>query len=208
MAFIGKHCHVLSIEEVLARTTIGAAERPMVAVTFDDGYADNYRNAVPILERHGIPAAFFVATGIVNSDRRFPHDIRRGNPPIPMMTWDDLRDMRDRGFTIGSHSVTHIDCAREPEAVVIEELARSQDDLMRALGHNSRIFAYPYGGRAHMTPERLELVKRAGYIGCLSAYGGSNIRRIDPYNVLRRGIHWEFSDDAFQLACHGIVWPW
>ena len=43
------------------------------------GYLDNYVNAVPILMRYGIPAAFFVSTGIVGTDRRFPHDIRRGN---------------------------------------------------------------------------------------------------------------------------------
>jgi hypothetical protein len=65
-------------------------------------------------------------------------------------------------------------------------------------------FAYPYGGEHHMTPERLSDVQAAGYVGCLSAYGGSNIGSINPYNVLRRGIHWEFTEQAFLLECLGL----
>ena len=111
--------------------------------------------------------------------------------------------MRAEGFTIGSHAATHIDCAAEPEDVVVRELAQSRDDLARELGVAAPIFAYPYGGRQHMTPSRLALVKAAGYTACLAAYGGSNVNRVDRWNVLRRGIHWEFSDEAFLYECLG-----
>jgi len=156
------------------------------------------------LQRHCIPAAFFVATGIVDSDRRFPHDQRRGNGAIANMRWDDLRQMRDQGFAIGSHSVSHIDCAAEPQTVVGQELERSRDDLQRELGLQVIAFAYPYGGRQHMTPECLEMVKQAGYVACLSAYGGSNVGTVDRFNVLRRGIHWGFGDRAFLRQCLGL----
>ena len=204
MALLQKHCRVLSIEQLLRDETIPASDRPLVAVTFDDGYLDNFAHASPILLRHGIPAAFFVSTGIVNTDGRFPHDLRRGNPPIPMMTWDQLRKMRDWGFTIGSHTVNHIDCAAEPEQKVRAELADSSEHLRHELGISEPLFGYPYGGRHHMTPQRLELVKQAGYRACLSAYGGSNIGRIDRFNVVRRGIQWQFSDGAFLFECLGL----
>jgi peptidoglycan/xylan/chitin deacetylase (PgdA/CDA1 family) len=45
--------------------------RPAVAITFDDGYADNFENALPILESVGMPATFFIATGYVGSGREF-----------------------------------------------------------------------------------------------------------------------------------------
>jgi peptidoglycan/xylan/chitin deacetylase (PgdA/CDA1 family) len=195
---------VMTISEVIGARTIRPSARPKVCVTFDDGYLDNYENAVPILLRHRIPAAFFVATGIVGTDKQFAHDRRRGNAPIPMMTWDQLRRMRDQGFTIGSHSVSHIDCASEHEDVVKAELSTSLADLKRELGSSEVIFAYPYGSRDNMTPARLELVKQAGYVACLSAYGTVNVERVDPFDVQRTGIHWEFSDAAFRCRCHGI----
>jgi peptidoglycan/xylan/chitin deacetylase (PgdA/CDA1 family) len=205
MALLHRHCEVLSIEQVIACEVVPRSKRPLVAVTFDDGYLDNYLHAAPSLRRHGVPAAFFVSTGIVSSGGRFPHDLSRGNPPIPLMTWEQMRAMRRWGFTIGSHTVNHVDCAAEPEAIVREELARSRDDLRRELGVEQVVFAYPYGGREHMTAERLEWVKQAGYVACLSAYGGANVGRVDRYNVLRRGIHHAFSDRALIFECLGLT---
>ncbi len=204
MALLRRHCRVLPIEQVLTSTPISRSDAPLVAVTFDDGYLDNFVHAAPILVRHGLPASFFVSTGIVTESGRFPHDVRRGNPHIPVVKWDDLRRMRDWGFTIGSHSVSHIDCAAEPEEKVRSELAESRDTLRRELGVEQPIFAYPYGRRQHMTPQRLEWVRNAGYSGCLSAYGGTNVRAVDRYNVLRRPINWEFADEALLFTCLGL----
>src|SRR5262249_43511096 len=153
-----------------------------VCITFDDGYLDNYEHAAPILIKHRMPAAFFVSTGMIGTERPFPHDLRRGNPAIPTMQWQHLREMRAAGFYIGSHSVSDIDCAREPESIVAGELTQSRQDLRRELGMERAIFAYPYGGKDNMTHERLELVKRAGYDGCLSAYGGVNVGKVDRFN--------------------------
>ena len=204
MALLRRHFQVISLAEIFSLDAVPRTDRPLVCVTFDDGYLDNYLNAAPILRRHEIPAAFFVSTGIVGTQRRFPHDIRRGNPPIPLMQWDHLRQLREDGFLIGAHTVNHIDCADEPEEVVRAELEQSRADLYRELGLQRVIFAYPYGGRQHMTPPRLEWVKQAGYIGCLSAYGGSNVGNIDRFNVLRRPIHWEFSDASFLYESLGL----
>jgi peptidoglycan/xylan/chitin deacetylase (PgdA/CDA1 family) len=203
MELLRKYCQPLPIEQLLACRTIPRARKPLVCVTFDDGYLDNYLNAAPILQRHQIPAAFFVSTGVIGTRERFPHDIRRGNPFIPVMEWGQLREMRDLGFTVGSHTVTHIDCAAAPAAIVQAELHQSIQDIRRELGPGDVIFAYPYGGRQHMTPERLVMVRSAGYAACLSAYGGANVA-IDPFNVLRCGIHWEFSDRAFLFRCLGL----
>ncbi len=204
MGLLKKYFHVLSIDEVMNSEKITPSKKPRVCVTFDDGYLDNYSNAAPILMKHGLPAAFFVSTGIVNSDNSFPHDDRRGNADIPKMTWDDLRKMKEWGFTIGSHTVNHIDCAAETDQRVLEELQESREVLKEQLGLSDMLFAYPYGGRQHMTEQRLELIRQEGYSGCLSAYGGVNINTVDRFNVLRRGIHWEFSDQAFLLESMGV----
>ena len=206
MTLLRKHCHCLSIEEVITNVHLKLkVGKPIVCVTFDDGYEDNYLHAAPILLKQGIPAAFFVTTGIVGTNLPFPHDVRRKNPLIRNMNWEQLKKMHELGFTVGSHSVTHIDCAAETEDIVRCELEQSLSDLRRELGIQHPIFAYPYGGRANMTSARLDIVKKAGYAGCLSAYGGVNEGVIDSFNILRGGIHWEYSDLAFLCQCEGIA---
>ena len=205
MALLRKHFLPFSIEQVLENPVVPRSDKPLIAVTFDDGYLDNYVNAFPVLMRHGIPAAFFVSTGIIDSGGRFSHDVRLGNPYIPVMEWNHLKKMADRGYTVGSHTVNHIDCAKEPEETVLNELKQSRDTLQRELGISNPLFAYPYGGREHMTPHRLELVKQAGYSGCLSFYGGSNVGTVDRYNILRQGIYYGFSDQEFLFRCLGLI---
>lgn len=199
-----RHFRVISLLELLQMNIIPRSDRPFVCVTFDDGYLDNYLNAFPILLRNQIPATFFVSTGHIGNDRQFPHDTRKGNSRIQSMNWHHLREMLAAGFTIGSHTVNHIDCAAEPEDTVLNELLQSRQTITRELGLQQILFSYPYGGRQHMTPERLKIVQQAGYIGCVSAYGGSNIDKIDCYNIVRRGIHCEFSDASFLYTALGL----
>lgn len=203
MKLLREHCEVLSIDQVIATTKPPRSRRPLVAVTFDDGYLDNRTNAAPILRRYRVPCAFYVSTGIVDSKRPFPHDVRRGNSALPVVGWQQLREMVSWGFAVGSHTAHHIDCVAESEETVREELTRSRDDLARELGVREPIFAYPYGGRHQMNDERRALVRAAGYRACLAAYGGSNLRTVDRWNILRRGIHWEFTDAAFLHQCLG-----
>lgn len=205
MALVRKYYHVLSIEQVATSERIRTSGKSAVCITFDDGYLDNYVHAVPILLKYGIPAAFFVSTGIIDTNGTFPHDRIRGNENISVMNWEQIRTMHEAGFTIGSHTVSHIDCASESEELVRKELKESMMVIHRELGIQNVIFAYPYGGRQHMTPERLQLVKQAGYSACLSAYGGSNFTKVDRFNVKRNGVHYEFSDVAFHSQCEGYA---
>jgi len=69
MEFVAQNYKVVSLTEALARLAARVPEN-VVAITFDDGYQDNYINAFPILERHGLTATIFLATG--GLDRREP----------------------------------------------------------------------------------------------------------------------------------------
>jgi peptidoglycan/xylan/chitin deacetylase (PgdA/CDA1 family) len=66
MRFVSSHYKVVGLGEMLERMKGGPPEH-LVAITFDDGYKDNYQNAFPILERYGLPATIFLTTGSVDS---------------------------------------------------------------------------------------------------------------------------------------------
>lgn len=70
--FLREYCHPISLSE-LVRALEEARPLPAGAVvlTFDDGYRDNFTHAYPILAAHGVPATFFVTTGLIDERRHF-----------------------------------------------------------------------------------------------------------------------------------------
>jgi peptidoglycan/xylan/chitin deacetylase (PgdA/CDA1 family) len=67
---LGK-CERISLDQIDARRRLGGKRGVRVAITFDDGYADNLHEAAPLLEQYDIPATFFIATGYTGSTREF-----------------------------------------------------------------------------------------------------------------------------------------
>jgi peptidoglycan/xylan/chitin deacetylase (PgdA/CDA1 family) len=62
----------VTLQEMVVAATAGEVPPGAVAVTFDDGYEDFFTAATPVLERRGMPATLFVATGFVQHQRPFP----------------------------------------------------------------------------------------------------------------------------------------
>ncbi len=161
---------VVPLAEVFDTVRSGRDAPPRtVAVTFDDCYRDNLF-AARVLTEHGLPAAFFVPTAFVGTDRIFPWD--RGLPVMPNLTWDDVREMAAMGHEIGSHTVSHPNLGTAPVEEARQEIFESKAVLEQQLERRVRWFAYPFGGRNNFRPEAAALVEEAGYDGCLSGYGG------------------------------------
>jgi peptidoglycan/xylan/chitin deacetylase (PgdA/CDA1 family) len=74
MRFLKSCYRVLSLRELVERSQRGDVPSRSVAITFDDGYSDNYENAFPILKRYGLPATIFVATGAIGTGNPLWHD--------------------------------------------------------------------------------------------------------------------------------------
>lgn len=63
--------NILPLADAVARLKAGTLPARSACITFDDGYADNYTHALPILQKHGIPATFFIATAYLDGGRMF-----------------------------------------------------------------------------------------------------------------------------------------
>ncbi len=75
MELLRRYFNVLSLEELINRTKGGDIPPNAIAITFDDGYRDNYENAFPILKRYDLPATIFLATDPLETGVPLWHDM-------------------------------------------------------------------------------------------------------------------------------------
>jgi len=133
MQYLADHgFHVLPLHQavVAIKNHTPLPARP-VALTFDDGYADFFTQAVPILARYGFTATNFVITG------------RMGLPGF--MTPSQVVAADAMGFDIGAHTVDHVMLAATSTTRATWEMRQSKLALEELLGHPVLDFAYPYG---------------------------------------------------------------
>ncbi|HET6830680.1 MAG TPA: polysaccharide deacetylase family protein [Solirubrobacterales bacterium] len=121
------------------------------AVTFDDAYRSVYELARPVLASLGVPATVFVPTALVGSERPMAWpgtDQWLGTPhedELTPMSWDELGELTELGWELGSHSRTHPRLPTLAPATLQEELEGSRADLEERTGAPCGSIAYPYG---------------------------------------------------------------
>jgi peptidoglycan/xylan/chitin deacetylase (PgdA/CDA1 family) len=157
MEFLKVHYYnVLSLTEVADRVKNGKGFAPKsLAITFDDGYQDNIKNAFPILKKMGFPATVFVITDNIGKEG--------------WLSEEDLRILDGSGITIGSHTVHHAFLPALSSAEAEAELKDSKKRLEEVLGHPVTLFSYPAGG---LTPRVEDLVKETCYAGAVTTNNG------------------------------------
>ncbi|MGH9518831.1 MAG: polysaccharide deacetylase family protein [Terriglobales bacterium] len=182
------HFEVISLNRMLVRmrqSTDGGGAA--LAITFDDGYADNFERAAPILDLYSLPATFFVTTGAIGSVSPFPWD-RTWTQPPRMMDWNQVRALHAMGFGIGSHTVTHPRLSEVRDQALREEIEGSGARLAAELGAAVEDFAYPFGQLGDCDGVAREAVRRAGYRTCFSCHGGLNQPGDSPWQLRRMAL--------------------
>jgi peptidoglycan/xylan/chitin deacetylase (PgdA/CDA1 family) len=197
--FFSRYFRVTSLSRQVAGCNAGEDMGGTISITFDDGYLDNFEVAAPILKRRGLPATFFVTTAFVGTTSVAPWDKSLSADP-GWMAWGQLRDLLSQGFEIGSHTDTHINLGTAGAEAVRAELVTSRQRLNEELGITARLFAYPFGGREHISEQSRLIVRESGFDCCVACYGGVNPRTPDPYYLNRISIaDWFATPDQFGL---------
>jgi peptidoglycan/xylan/chitin deacetylase (PgdA/CDA1 family) len=106
--------------------------RGLVSVTFDDGYASQFFNALPVLRRYCIPGTFYIISGALTQQPAY-------------MTGDQVQALSASGQEIASHTVSHAHLKTLTTDELKNELAQSQETLQALIGKAVPDFAYPYG---------------------------------------------------------------
>jgi peptidoglycan/xylan/chitin deacetylase (PgdA/CDA1 family) len=167
VAWLSECTEIIPLDKALEAA--GAMEgRPAVAITFDDGYADNYNDALPILLKYRATATFFITTGFVDRSAEVLAAFRRQRPHAPEisapLTWKQVHELHVAGMTIGSHTHSHPVLKRLPDDLAADELRISKARIEDRLGSVVDHLAYPFGvpGRAY-TSRTKRLAAEAGY---------------------------------------------
>jgi peptidoglycan/xylan/chitin deacetylase (PgdA/CDA1 family) len=141
-----------------------------IAITFDDGYESVYKYAYPVLKQYGIPATVFVLPAFTGKYNTW--DVNWGGQKLRHLNWDQIDQLINDGWQIGSHGMHHLDLSRLSDTDLYTELANSKADIEK---HNSKplYLSYPFGNCNH------RVVRCARDLG----YEGGVVMSRKPANV-------------------------
>lgn len=155
--YLVNNFNILRLSDIEDQSKYGAV------ISFDDGYKDVYKNALPILEKHNIKAAMFVLGNLDKANRA------ELDNNLELLDLNEIRKLHDKGWEIGCHSATHADLGKLSEDELREEIIESKKMLESKLKFRIRNFAYPKG---KYNKKIIKIVKEAGYSAAFTVDGG------------------------------------
>jgi peptidoglycan/xylan/chitin deacetylase (PgdA/CDA1 family) len=173
----------ISLDQLLvARNGRGALPPKPVVITFDDGYLECVRYAMPVLRHHGFTAIFYMVAGLAGRASEWLARELGIQIQFSLIDWDTARRLTSEGFACGSHSMTHARLTAIGEDARLFELAASRRLLEEHLGREVRHLAYPFGSSD--APLR-RLVEQTGYLSACSTNPGLSGLQEDPFLLSR-----------------------
>jgi peptidoglycan/xylan/chitin deacetylase (PgdA/CDA1 family) len=142
------------------------ARRKEVVVTFDDAFRSVVTHAKPVLDALGWPGTIYTVTSFAEAGTPLRWDGvdhwagGEHDAELASLDWSALRELRDEGWEIGSHTVTHPHLTQIDEDALDRELTESRAAIEQALDEPCSSIAYPYGD---VDPRVIEAAGRAGY---------------------------------------------
>lgn len=157
----------------------GEKKGKVVGITFDDGYRDVYRNALPALAEFGFTSTnYFVSRQVGGYNEwdadRMPYD--------PCMNMEELRDWVDSGQEVGAHTLDHARLGILDEAEARRQIAGSKAELEDMTGQPVTAFSYPFGSHNDLVAE---IVRESGFLTATTTKKGKANAGHDPMRLPR-----------------------
>ncbi|NCD08059.1 MAG: polysaccharide deacetylase family protein [Negativicutes bacterium] len=172
--------------------TYSFKDKPGIMITFDDGFADNYLNAYPLLQKYGFTGYYFVSTGLVGQN--------------DYMNRDQLKEMIKNNHIVGCHTYTHHRMAiKDSNETMHREIVQAKTALERILDNPIDFFCWVGGEENTYTKNAVGLIKNCGYKFALMTNSEPVLQSTDTYQMQRTNINddWDLSLIKFQLS--GII---
>lgn len=157
----------------------GEKKGKVVGITFDDGYQNNLRNALPVLSKFGFSATCYGLSDMMGGTNSWDHGVVATKS---LMTADEWRLWIKAGMDVGSHTRTHARLIDLSPTDAHQQIVDSKRELEQRFGCEVRHFCYPYGS---FVPEHCAMVEQAGYVTATTMNRGRNQAGDDLYRLRR-----------------------
>lgn len=168
LAKLHKHCDFVNIEDAVHMIINHEhVTRATIAFTFDDGWRDCYTQIAPQLEKYGINAMFFINPNFANAadcgDDKYIENCTVNTTKSPgkyPMTWAQIRELKERGFMFGAHTLDHY-CINDDNIAELEhQIGDCKKEIEQKLGIQCDYFAFPYGKLEHANSLSIDIACR------------------------------------------------
>ena len=144
----------------------GKKQGRVFGITLDDGYQNNFDNALPILLKHGFTATCYGVSGQIGGTNAWDKGLVAEKPLMGIKEW---AGWLKSGMEIGGHTRTHADLTQLPDEAALEEIRWCKADFERELDCEVRHFCYPYG---RFKPRDAEITRNSGYLTATTTQRG------------------------------------
>ncbi len=207
---------VISPEDAASRLAGGAAVQQTPGrhdpylLSFDDGFAGNFKLANQILSRFDIQALFFICPGLVELDaeaqrRSIAANVFQGRAEatdLQLMSWAELRELSAAGHSIGCHGMTHKRLAGLDDKGLDLEILSAADLLAERMAAETPWFAYPFGDIESIDPEAMAKIK-GRFMYCRSGIRGINTATTTPAGILAEELGLNSAPAYMKLVLEG-----
>ncbi len=156
--------------------------RPLM-LTFDDGYRDNLRNALPLLEQYKMKATLFVLADHTIIENTW--DEKEPGVPADLITLDEKKQLPRTICGIGSHGLEHLHLPKLTDSEVLHQMTESKRRLEADLDRPACAFAYPFGDVDARLPK---LAHQSGYDFAVNTDRGALRWTDDRHSMFRVNI--------------------
>ena len=150
-----------------------------VVVTLDDGFADNYTNALPVLVRESIPATVFLTAAFLDGPEL---PVLRDRSGVPPLSWAQAAEMAEQGIELGAHTLHHAMLPELDDAELTREIVGSRDLIEERTGRRPTSFCYP---RGRFDARVKAAVRDAGFALACTTLPGLVTPDTHPYSLRR-----------------------
>jgi peptidoglycan/xylan/chitin deacetylase (PgdA/CDA1 family) len=176
----------ISLREALQyRSLHGAWPGKCAVITFDDGYANLYEYALPVLSRYGFTSTIFIISGYMGGRNDW------GPPPpglgdLEILSWGQAAEMAAAGMEIGAHTRSHLNLERLSDDEAKDEIISSRIEIEDRLGLPVDSFAYPFG---NVSDSHVEVARKEFKAACTTVLRRAGdeaphrLPRVDMYYI-------------------------